>query len=193
MKSEDIQKIVNFLYEVGTLRKIARSHRQTLFTEDTTDNISSHSYRSAFIAWFLAKAEKADPYKAMAMSMLHDLPETRSGDQNWVHKKYVKVFEDEIIKDQLKDLPFSDFFELTKEYEKRESKEAKIAKDADLLDQILILKEYEMGGNNETSNWLKYKKDDEKYYTKTAKKLSIKLIETSPSNWWKNIWTNKRR
>lgn len=193
MKSEDFQNITNFLYEIGTLKKISRSHKQTLFTNDDTDNISTHSYRVAFIAWFLAKAEKADPYKTMLMAMLHDLPETRCGDQNWVHKKYVKVFEEEILKDQLESLPFSDFFNLMNEYEKRESNESKIAKDADLLDQILILKEYEMTGNIETKSWLRYKKEDEKYYTKTAKKLSIKFLETSPSNWWKNIWTNKRR
>jgi len=32
--------------------------------------------------------------------------------------------------------------ELSKEYQERKTPEARIAKDADLLDQILILKEY---------------------------------------------------
>ncbi|MEZ4103479.1 MAG: hypothetical protein R3B55_02935 [Candidatus Paceibacterota bacterium] len=34
------EKIVNFLYEVGSLRRIPRSHRQTLMVNDTADNIS---------------------------------------------------------------------------------------------------------------------------------------------------------
>ena len=37
------------------------------------------------------------------------------------------------------------------EYDERESLEAHLAKDADLLDQILLLREYEWVGNNEAS------------------------------------------
>ena len=51
------KKIVNFLFEIGTLRKIPRAHQQVLLTQDLSDNIASHSYRVAMIAWFLAKME----------------------------------------------------------------------------------------------------------------------------------------
>jgi 5'-deoxynucleotidase YfbR-like HD superfamily hydrolase len=44
----------------------------------------------------------------------------------------------------LKNLPNSkELLALSKEYQKRKTLEAKIAKDADLLDEILLLKEYE--------------------------------------------------
>jgi 5'-deoxynucleotidase YfbR-like HD superfamily hydrolase len=59
------RKIVNFLFEAGTLRKIARSHRQTLFTNDLSDNIASHSYRVTLIAYILAILEKADVEKVL--------------------------------------------------------------------------------------------------------------------------------
>jgi len=76
--NKDIKEITHFLYEIGTLRKIARSHNQALLTSDISDNIASHSYRVTNIGWFLAKLEKVDPHKVVMMCLLHDTPETRT-------------------------------------------------------------------------------------------------------------------
>jgi putative hydrolase of HD superfamily len=93
------------------------------------------------------------------MCLLHEIEEVRSGDKNWLNKKYVKVFEKEIVKDQLRGLPNSEeLLNLLKEYYERKTLEAKIAKDADLLDQLLLLKEYEFQGSKEAERWLKGKK-----------------------------------
>jgi putative hydrolase of HD superfamily len=75
------------------MRKLMRMHRQVLLTDDMSDSIASHSYRVAITAWFLAKEEGADPYKTVMMSLLHDMRELRSNDHNWIHKKYIKIFE----------------------------------------------------------------------------------------------------
>ena len=66
----DNQRLVNFLFEIGTMRKIGRSQVQTLFTNDITDNISSHSFRAALIGYLLAKKEKADTGKVMLMCLI---------------------------------------------------------------------------------------------------------------------------
>jgi putative hydrolase of HD superfamily len=196
---KDERKIVDFLFEIGTMRKLARIHRQTLLTDDLSDNIATHSYRTAIIGWHLAKMEGADPYKTIMMCLFHDVPEARSGDHNWVHKKYVKIFEDEIIKDQLGTLPYSDIKETVDEYRVRESKEAVIAKDADLLDQILLLREYELQGNKEATNWL-VGKDGKNINAQLAnlrsesgKRLAEEAFHRSPSAWWSDIWTPKNR
>lgn len=34
----ELNKLAGFFYEIGTLRKIARSHRQGLLTDDLSDN-----------------------------------------------------------------------------------------------------------------------------------------------------------
>lgn len=176
------------------MRKIARSHRQTLLTDDLSDNIASHSYRVSVIGWFLANLEKVDPYKVVTMCLFHDVSEVRSGDQNWVHKKYVKVFEEEIISDQLKDLPGEEkLIELTDQYGKRESKEAKVAKDADLIDQILLQKEYVMMGNQEAISWVKGGNQYKMLSTKSAKKLAEEITASNPAHWWHHLWTSKRR
>jgi putative hydrolase of HD superfamily len=192
--SKKEKELVSFFFEVGTLRKIVRSHRQTLLTDDLSDNIASHSFRVALIGWFLAAAEKADPYKVVMMCLLHDLEESRAGDQNWVHKKFVKVFEEEIRETQLAPLPeASELLKFSKEYQERQSKEAKIAKDADLLDQIFLLKEYSHQGNKEADDWLKGKEQEKLMFSKTAKRLACEVYQQRPSDWWANLWTNHRR
>lgn len=171
-----------------------RSHSQSLLTSDLSDNIASHSYRVAVIGYFLAHLEKVSPYKVMAMCLFHDIPEARSGDQNWVHKKYVKVFEDEIITDQVHNLPVrKKILKLTSEYSTRETKESKVAKDADLLDQILLQKEYVMMGNIEAMGWVKGLAQYKMLSTKSAIKLADEIQLASPSDWWHQIWTSKRR
>ncbi|MBI2888791.1 MAG: HD domain-containing protein [Candidatus Liptonbacteria bacterium] len=194
------QKIANFLFEAGTLRKLSRVHRQTLLSDDMSDNIASHSFRVALIAWALAKKEKVDPYKVVMMALTHDLGEARSNDHNWVHKRYVKIFNDEIIEEQLSGLPFGDVHVFAQEYEARKTKEAVIAKDADLLDEILLLREYEWQGNREAVKWLYEGKGKlranaqlKKLKLKSAKELGKTIYETEPSAWWDNLWTSKNR
>jgi len=199
-KGGDDGKIVNFFYEVGTMRKITRMHRQTLLTDDLSDNIASHSYRVAVIGWFLAKAEGADPYKTVMMSLLHDTAEIRGNDHNWIHKKYVKIFDSEIDKDQLGSLPYSDLGEFVSQYRERRTPEAILAKEADLLDQILLLREYEWSGNKEAHIWLHGKGQGhttnaqlEKLKTKTGLRLGKLIYDIDPSDWWNDLWTSNNR
>jgi len=200
-KEKDGKRIADFLFEIGTMRKLARMHRQTFLTDDMSDNIASHSYRVAFIGWVLAKHEGVDPYKTTMMCLLHDLGEARSNDHNWVHKRYVTIHEDEIIDEQLGSLPFDDFYLLAQEYKERKTKESIIAKDADTLDQILLLREYEWKGNKEASIWLhgngkgskKTKVQLKKLKLDYSKKLGEAIYKQDPSNWWNNLWTSKNR
>jgi len=195
----DDKRLAQFLYEVGSMRRLPRMHRQTLMVSDTADNIASHSYRVAIIGWVLAKKEEVDPAKVVMMCLLHDIAEIRSGDQNWIHKRYTEVAEGEILEDQLGTLPFNDLYEVASEYEKRESKEAQIAKDADLLDQVLLLREYEWEGNKEATVWLHGKGEDTEnrqiatMHFESSKELARAVLDENPSDWWRDLFTNKRR
>ena len=193
-KKELFSSLTSFFFELGTLRKVLRSHRQTLLTDDLSDNIASHSFRVTLIGWFLAKEESADPHKVLLMCLLHDLEETRSGDQNWVHKPYVKVYEEEISESQLKGLPFEQELKaVLSEYRERKTHEAIIAKDADLLDEILLLKEYSQLGNKEADRWLTMRAQKRALSTRAAQKLADALYHSHPNDWWDGIWSSQRR
>lgn len=197
MEKENVRKLTSFFYEIGTLRKIARAHQQALLIQDLSDNIASHSFRAALIGYFIAKELKADADKVLKMCLLHDIEETRSGDQNWIHKRYVKVFEEEIREEQLESLLNSEELkELSKEYQERKTLEAKIAKDADLLDEHFLLKEYQMQGSKEAEDWLRIEGVSEQerlMSTDLAKEIAKEAKGQNPSLWWKSLWTSNRR
>ena len=67
MKQNQLKKLVSFFYEIGNLRKVIRAHQQMLLFQDLTDNIAAHSFRTAFIGYFLAKELKADADKVIKM------------------------------------------------------------------------------------------------------------------------------
>jgi len=203
MKKDQIIKLVSFFFEIGNLRKVIRAHQQMLLSFDLSDTIASHSFRVALIGYFLAKELRANTDKVIKMSLLHDLEETRSSDHNWVHKRYVKVFEEEIRYHQLKDLPNSkELINLSEEYKERKTLEAKITKDADLIDEIFLLREYAWQGNKEAIDWLKgtnkkgargESQHEKMMYTKLAKEIAKEAKRQSPSAWWENLWTPNRR
>ena len=203
MKKDQIKKLVSFFFEIGNLRKVLRAHQQVLLSYDLTDTIASHSFRVVLIGYFLAKELKSDENKVIKMCFLHDLEESRSMDHHWISKRYVKVFEDEIRKEQLSKLAHSkELLKLSKEYQERKTLEAKIAKDADLLDEIFLLREYAWQGNREAQEWLKGKKDprnqkmtthEKMLFTKLAKKIAQETKKQVPSFWWRNLWTPDSR
>lgn len=113
----------------------------------------------------------------------------------------MKVYEDEIIKEQFGELPDPELSELVSEYDARESTEAVVAKDADLLDQVLLLREYEWQGNKEAVLWLRGKRgetDDQnaqlkKLQTESARALGAAILARAPSDWWNELWTSSNR
>ena len=186
-------RLADFFFEVGTMRRLQRMHRQTLLVEDSSDTIASHSYRVTMIGWHLAKLAGADPYKTVMMCLTHDLGEIRSNDHNWVHKRYTKIFDEEIANDQLGTLPFRELFDFAKEYEERTSLESIVAKDADIIDQILLLREYEWQGSQEAKLWLGDAHHLNSLKTEEAKDMGKTLMDRSPSDWWKALATSTNR
>lgn len=201
MKVVDLMRRANqaarFLFEIGTLRRLMRMHAQVFGSSDSSDNIASHSYRTAVIGWILAMEQGLDESRVIKMCLLHDMGETRTGDHNWVHKRYVKCFDEEVMRDQLGTLPWPELQALAQEYEERETDEAKIAKDADHLDQLMLVKEYEHSGNKEAARWLTGRERRMEQlrclYFSVSKRLGEAVYEARPSEWWDKLHTNKNR
>ena len=194
----DKKLLANFMFEISTLRKTARSHRQTLLTDDLSDNIASHSFQVTAFGIFLAEIEGAKIDRVVCMCESHDWSETRSQDHNWVHKKYVTTNVDAIIADQflLHQSPYMKG--IIEEYEERKTLESIIAKDADTLGQLLLLKEYEHQGNKEAVLWLEGKTTKkpsawvDRLKLESAKELGRAIYDVTPSDWWKDSYINKK-
>lgn len=162
------------------MRRIARAHVQMI--HDAEDNISDHSFRVAVIGMVLAKQEGCDENKVVKMCLFHDMAEIRIGDANFLVKQYVKQDEEGARKDQMEGLPIGDeILQLLNEYERRESAESKTAKDADLLDQMILQREYFYKDPQNHEIWQNH--TQKSLFTESAKKLAAQIRTTNPIEW----------
>jgi len=177
-----MRDMVHFLFEVGILKSIPRSGYQ--FLGSGSESVAEHTFRVAVIAYLLAKHEpKADMQKVLLMSLFHDFHETRTGDHNYVNRRYVTVNEDKAVRDLAQKLPFGqEIVSLIDEFNSRETPEARLSQDADQLDFILELKRQLDLGNKSAAEWLRYAV--KRLITDSAKKLADEIIKTGSSDWW---------
>jgi putative hydrolase of HD superfamily len=177
-----MQSIVNLLFEAGMLKRTPRTGLQFLGTG--RESVAEHAFRVTFIGYVLARMEKdVDEAKLIKMCLLHDLHEARTGDLNYMNKKYVKVDEKKAINDLTKTLPFGDdISNSVEEFNSGKSKEALLANDADQLDLILMLKENKDLGNKYADEWISFAL--KRLKTNTAKELAEKILDTDSTHWW---------
>ncbi len=180
-----MKKDIDFLYEIGSLRKVPRAWQQLL--SGKVQNITEHIFRTTMIAWVIATSEKADVSKVLKICLIHDLAESRTGDIAFMHRDYVtrheELAEEHIFKNTILE---KEAHILLKEYEERKSIEAKIVKDADNLDVDLELKELSKMGDPAA---LQMQRDHrpivraKKLYTKTAKRMWDEIQKAKPDTW----------
>ncbi len=179
------ERDIEFLYEMGTIRYIQRTWRQ--FLNPDFANLAEHHFRVAWIALMLAKQEGVtDTEKVLKMALMHDIAESRTGDVNYLQRQYVIRNEEEGIADILADTSLAaEFLAVLKEYEERQSIEAKIVKDADNLDVDFELQEQSSRGHKIAEEWVEMRRDVQraKLFTESAKRMAAQMREVSPHAW----------
>ncbi|NQU15538.1 MAG: HD domain-containing protein [Desulfobacteraceae bacterium] len=177
-----MKRSAKFLFEVGMLKKTPRTGYQ--FLGSGGESVADHSFRTAVIGYVLASQEPdADLNKVILMCLFHDLPEARTGDHNYVNKRYVKADEEKALRDQVRELPQGDeIITLTQEFNADGTLEAHLARDADQLDLIFELKEQLDLGNPGAGDWLSFAV--QRLITDGAKGLAKEVLTTDRSEWW---------
>lgn len=154
-------------------------------------SVLEHTYRVMWLALIIARLEKTqvDENKIIKMAFVHDLPETRTSDLNYVAKGYVTPNEQLAADDLFKQTIVEDYKDIWEEYEKRECLEAKIVRDADNLDLDFEQKELEERGHKLPGKWKEHTRRtirNDSLYTETAKKIWDELQECDPQSWHMN-------
>ena len=177
-----MESIADFLFEAGMLSKTPRSGYQ--FLGSGRESVAEHILRTVFIGYALCKLNPSlNELRVLKMCILHDLPEARTGDMNYVNKKYVEVNEAKAVRELTEGLFFGgDIRQAIDEFNARETPEAKTARDADQIALILQLKEYGDLGNKYSDEWIRYAL--QRLATEEGKKLADKIIQTDSSHWW---------
>lgn len=184
----NLQRDLEFLYEVGCLRHIQRTWKQ--FLNPDFENLSEHTLRVVWIALILAKHEGVeDTGKLVKMALVHDLSESRSVDVHYVSRQFVERQEEDALANTLEATALrEEFLALWQEASEKKTLEAQIVKDADNLDVDLELKEQAARGLQLGQDFAPMRQhvSETKLYTKTAKKLWKEIQTSNPNSWHLN-------
>lgn len=184
-----LKRDIELLFEIGSFRLLERGWKNLLGTH--VANPSEHSFRVSWLALTLSKLEKKGNHeKILKMALLHDLPEGRCGDVNYLSRQYVKRDENHALKDIFADTVHAkEMSKLWGEWEERKSIEARIVKDADNLDIDVELREMINRGEVTAKIFEGNRKNRQKrgggplLFTKSAKILLQKIRKSYPYDW----------
>jgi putative hydrolase of HD superfamily len=177
-----MKEIAHFLFETGMLKRTPRTGLQ--FLGSGKESVAEHSFRAVMVAYTLAKmCDHVDENRILKMMLFHDILESRTGDLNYVNKKYVKVDEEKAANELTDSLPFgNEVKDLLKEFREKKTQESLIASDADQLELILMLKEYGDLGNKYAEDWISFAL--KRLHTPQAKELAESILSTDSAEWW---------
>jgi putative hydrolases of HD superfamily len=176
---------VELMFEIGTLRHIERTWKN--FMNPDVANCAEHMYRVLWLALTISKMENIGNHeKILKIALMHDVTESRTGDTNYISRQYVKrddemalgdIFEGTVHEEETK--------ALFREYEERNSIEARIVKDADTIDIEMELAELRAKGHSLGKVFVKDRRVNvyTRLYTKSAKKLWDALAVAEPHDW----------
>ncbi|HVZ58468.1 MAG TPA: HD domain-containing protein [Patescibacteria group bacterium] len=180
----ELDRDIEFLYEIGSLRFMSRTWIQFLQTQ--VANNAEHIFRVIWIALVIARHEGAEnEEKIIKMALLHDIAESRTPDTNYISKIYSTRDEPKALHHMISDTVLrKEFEDLFAEYERRDGIEAKIVKDADNLDVDFELSELRLRGHQIQKNLI-WKRTNvrKKFYTKTAGKIWDEIQTADPVQW----------
>jgi putative hydrolase of HD superfamily len=182
MKKDELQSIAHFIYEAGILTRTPRSGLWFLGTG--SQSVAEHLLRTTYIAYALCYLTPGvDRAKVVYMSMFHDFAEGRTSDLNYVHQRYGRLAEEEVFNDITKEIPFGkEMAAFYSEEHARETVEAKLVKDADILEWLATLREEELRGNTKARAWAKIAL--QRLKTKEGKAVGKYLASTHSDAWW---------
>jgi putative hydrolase of HD superfamily len=124
-----------------------------------------------------------DAFKLITMCLIHDLPEARTGDHNYVHKRYVSVDEKQAMLDATHGMAFGDsLVDLFMEFKEQKTKISHLAHDADQLSFILDLKSISDTGHAAPDEWIPVV--IKRLKTEIGRQLAENIMKTKWDAWW---------
>ncbi|MGW0558228.1 HD domain-containing protein [Streptomyces sp. NPDC002926] len=182
--ADDLSAVAHFLYEAGTLKHARRTGWWMAGVRDP-ESVAEHSWRTSLIASIIAKLEGADPARAAFLAVWHDSQETRTGDVNYLGKKYSSgANPEDVTADQTAGMPevlASTVRDLVAEYEAKETPEAICARDADKLECMLQGIEYKAQGHENAQRWIDNSRG--RLVTETGQRLADELLSQGSLDW----------
>ena len=177
-----MNRITEFLFETMLLKRIPRSGYQ--FLGPGKESVAEHTFGVMCVAWTLAHMNPdVDQRRLLAMCLVHDLPEARLGDINYVQKRYLDADEKKAVAHMTQGLPFGQEIKgLIDEFNAGQTLEARLARDADQLSFLLDLKSLSDMGYSTPQKWATHVR--QRLQTAAGKELADTIARTEWDSWW---------
>ncbi|MDY6952662.1 MAG: HD domain-containing protein [Thermodesulfobacteriota bacterium] len=177
-----MKAIANLLFEARILKEIPRSGFH--FLGSGRESVAEHTFLTTFVGYVLSQIEPAaDPLKTVQMCLIHDLSEARTGDLNYVQKKYAVADEAKAVADFSGSVPFGAAMgRLFDAFQNGDTLEARLAHDADQLALIVELKALCDTGYKGPETWLPHVVA--RLQTDVGKDLAEEILKTASDGWW---------
>lgn len=184
-----MKRIAQLLFEAHSLKRLPRSGYQ--FLGIGQESVAEHSFAATFIAYVISNmVPGVDAHKLIIMSLVHDLPEARIGDLNYVQKFYVQADEDAAVDEMTKDLSFGSVIKtLVDEFNAGDSLEARLAHDADQLAFLVELKELTDLGYATPPTWIP--NVQKRLLTDIGRSLADSIMTTPSDLWWRQKFIDR--
>lgn len=191
----NLPRIADLLNEAGMLANIPRSGYA--FLGSGGESVAEHSFRTTFTGCILARLAQADITRVMQLCLFHDLPESRTGDFNYVNHRYNTCRAKDALADALDGTGLeSEVMTLWEEFENGETLEARLARDADQLDLLCNLRLELYRGNTQAAEWIDSALP--RLQTDEGRKLAEAILRSDPNHWWQagvnpQWWINREK
>ncbi|OGG11728.1 hypothetical protein A2Z00_01335 [Candidatus Gottesmanbacteria bacterium RBG_13_45_10] len=183
-----LKQITNLVYEASVVKRLKRTGWQIL--GDNEEGVGEHTFMTSVIAYFLAKEIGEDPKlkinmeTVLTMSVFHDFHEARTGDMDKIAKFYMTRDQNRANRDIFQGVD-DELLHTLDVYEKRETLEAKIVYEANVIAFLVELKLLAEKGNIHAKEWLGANAKRLRIPESVA--LAKALIMNNSQDWWKTI------
>ncbi len=176
------KSLVNIIYEALVVKRMRRTGWQIMGENDET--VGQHTFMTSVIAYFLAQKTDADMQKVLTMSLFHDFHESRTGDLDKIATVYLTRDTARANHDIFAENG-EELVEVLEEYEKKQSKEARVVYEANIIALLVELKLLAERGNKHAQEWFEANK--KRLKLPDAISLADELVKTDSHDWWKSI------
>lgn len=185
--------ITNLVFEAAVVKRMKRTGWQIL--GDNEEGVGEHTFMTSVIAYFLAKEisgtrpgleARVNMEKVLVMAVFHDFHEARTGDLDKIATFYMTRDQDKANRDIFEGVD-DGLLATLNEFEKKESPEARIAYEANVIAFLVELKLLEEKGNTHAREWL----DGNLSRLRLPEAISLAkdLATTDSHDWWKSLRT----
>ena len=178
----DTQDFTKVIFEAAVVKRVKRTGWQILGGHE--ESVGEHTFMTSVIAYFLGKLLHADMLQVLTMAIFHDFHEARTGEVDKLAKFYI-TRDQERANHDIFDAIDSELSSLLDIYEAKQTLEARIVYEANVVAFLVEVKILAERGHTQAKEW--YEANLNRVKILEASLLAADIWKTDSQIWWKKF------